>query len=201
VTIERDGDRITKTSTEAVRSPWTTCGDGATAIAAMVGLTVDEACDPRTWGADRSRHCTHVGDLTLIAIRHARDREPLRYQVRIWPAARTHRTASLERNGTEVMRWDIEGTVVAGPPPWDGVPLERGAFLPWIRATFDAAGEEQAMILRRASSIAIGNAFDLDAYPLASDVHPADNTCHTYRPEIAFTARRRVGSSRALEWT
>ncbi|MHB8464591.1 MAG: DUF2889 domain-containing protein [Acidimicrobiales bacterium] len=199
VELDHDGAVVTGARASGIRAPWETCSVGGDAIASMIGLTIDDACNPRSWAADRSLHCTHVADLALLAARHARD-APLRYAVRIWPAARVHRMATLERDGKEVMRWELDGRTVAGPAPWYGISLERDEFLPWIRSTFDAAGVEAAMILRRAASISIGNGFDLDEYATAADVHPADNTCHTYRSEVALTARRTVGSSRALEW-
>jgi hypothetical protein len=200
VTLTLDNGRITSTATTAVRSPWTTCGDGAAAIRSLVGLSLDEAQDPRSWGADRSAQCTHVGDLTVVALRHGRDSGPLHYEVRIWPAARRRRTATLTRNDTMAMTWALDAQTVTGPPPFDSLPLDRTAFLPWVRANLDDDGVEAAMILRRASSIAIGNAYDLDGCAVAADVHAADDTCHTYRADVAFTARRNLGSSRALTW-
>jgi hypothetical protein len=167
----------------------------------MVGLAIDDAADPRTWGADRSLQCTHAADIALLAVRHARDPQPLRFDVRIWPAARTHRVAVVERDGTEAMRWELAGQTVTGPEPWESVSLDRAVFLPWIRRTLDADGIELAMILRRAASISLGNAFDLDSVAVASDVHPPDDTCYTYRDRVAFTARRNVGTTRQHEWT
>lgn len=201
VAVHHDGTTIVDTDVSAVRSPWDTCGDGGSAIRSMVGLSLDDACNPRSWAADRSLHCTHVADLALLSVRHARDAEPVGYEVRIWPAARTHRVATLSNHDVEVMRWELDGRTVTGPPPWNGVSLDRDVFLPWVRSTLDADGEEHAMILRRASSIAIGNAFDLDDVDVASDVHPPDDTCFTYRDSVAFTARRNRGSSRQLEWS
>jgi hypothetical protein len=199
VEIEHDGTTIVDARGTGIRAPWDTCDAGSRAVAAMTGLSIATACDPRSWGADRSAQCTHTADVALLAVRHAHD-AALRYDVRIWPAARTHRLAILERDGHEVMRWELDGAVIAGPLPWDRLPLDRRSFLPWIRAHLDEPGIEQAMIMRRASSIAIGNAFDLDGFAVASDVHPADETCHTYRREVALTARRRTGTSRALQW-
>lgn len=200
VRIIHDGATVGDVEATGVRAPWDTCATGADAIRSMIGLTIGEAGDPRAWGADRSVHCTHVADLALLTVRHALDVQPLRYDVRIWPAARRHRVAVLEHNGSEVMRWELDGPLIAGPSPWDGVALDRSVFLPWIRAGLDAVGVEQAMILRRAATISIGNAYDLDDFAVAADVHAADETCHTYRHEVALTARRVVGASRPLEW-
>ena len=200
VVLQHDGVAFTAATATGIRAPWETCGAGGAAIGALVGITIDDAADPRTWGADRSIHCTHVDDLALLAVRHARG-GAVHYRVRVWPAARAHRTAVLERNGVDVMRWDLDGRVATFVERGDAVSVDRDEFLPWIRSTLDADGIEQAMILRRATSLAIGNAFDLDDYATAVDVHPADETCHTYRAEIALTARRVRGSSRPLEWT
>jgi hypothetical protein len=193
-------DVIQAVTTNAVRSPWTTCADGAAAIRSLIGLSLDEADDPRSWAADRSLHCTHVGDLTLIAVRHGRDPRPLDYRVEIQPAARRRRTATVHCYGEEVMRWDMDAQTIVGPAPFDHLPLDRAAFLPWIRAHLSPGAVEAAMVLRRASSIALGNAFDLDSCSVASDAHGADDTCHTYRAAVVLTARRNVGSSRALTW-
>jgi hypothetical protein len=184
---------IAKVETTAVRAPWTTCATGAAALERMNGLTIAEATDPRTWGDDRSAHCTHAADLALLAVRHATD-ATCRYDATFTPANAHHRTATLTRDGTEVMRWTLDGAAVT--EPFGNLPLDRHAFLPWIRANLDEEGIEHAMILRRAATIAMGNAFDLDAFATAADVHPADNTCHTYRVEIASIARRNKGSSR-----
>jgi hypothetical protein len=172
---------------------------GAAAAASLTGLSLEEASDPRRWALDRSAHCTHVADLALLAVRHADAR--LRYDVGVAPAATPVRTATLSRDGALVMRWDLDGRTIVGPAPFDRLSLDRDEFLPWIRANLSPDEIEYAMVLRRAATLAVGNAFDLDAYATAADVHPADDTCHTYRRDVALTARRNRGTSRALSWS
>ena len=200
VAVNVTGDVIETARTTPIRYPWTTCVVGAAGVASLDGLTLDEAEDPRTWGEDRTKQCIHVADLTLIAIRHARDTTPLHYLIEVAPAARRYRTATMRRNDQEVMRWELDGQMITGPAPFHDLPLDRAAFLAWVRANLTPDQVEAAMALRRAVSIALGNAFDLDSCEMASDVHGPDESCHTYTAAVAFTARRNKGSTRAHVW-
>jgi hypothetical protein len=177
-----------------VRTPWATCVGGIAGAQRLVGLTIAEACDQKRWGHDPSEQCTHVADLCAIAVRHALDGEPLRYEVLVRPPATLDRTAWLFRNGQQRVEWRFEGDRVRTPGPLDAMAPESRDFLMTAREHLDARGLEEVMVLRRACRIAFGCGLDLDDFPTAGDVYGPDGSCHTYRPDIAPIGLRNIGS-------
>jgi hypothetical protein len=184
---------------EGVRYPWDTCPVGAGAVTSLVGTSLAAAVDASRWAADRSGHCVHVVDLTLLAVRHALDSAGTTYEAVVTPGAQRRREATLSRNGGAAMAWSLLGEEVIAPEGYAGLRLAREPFFAWVRARLSAEEQEAAVILRRACYIGVSRGLDLDVYRFAADAHPADESCHTYRADVAARARRMIGSSRATE--
>jgi len=197
--ITHDGCVVQRAEATAVRYPWSSCPLGAAGIASLAGLAIGDAVEPARWAPDRSAHCVHVFDLALLAVRHTADEGPTVYEAVLAPAAGPARRATLWRNGALVLSWSVEGDRITGTGPVTGLSLDRGPFLAWIRANLDAAGQEEATVLRRVCSIGLSRAIDLDRFGAAGDVHPPDRSCYTYRPEVAPVATRMRGSCRPTE--
>lgn len=177
-----------------VRTPWATCVGGIGGAQRLVGLTIAEACDQKRWGYDPTEQCTHVADLCAVAVRHALDVEPLRYDILVRPPATPDRTAWLFRNGEQRVRWSFGNDRIRTAGPLDGLAPESREFVTTAREQLDAGQMEEVMVLRRACRIAYGCGMDLDDFPTAGDVYGPDGSCHTYRVDIAPVGFRNIGS-------
>jgi Protein of unknown function (DUF2889) len=201
VRLTHDGCRVTEATATAVRSPWHSCPVGAAGVRALAGTELAVAGQSRAWVTDRSEHCLHVLDLATVAAAHALDHEPTRYEIVVTPAGGRERVATMRRDGGLLLRWEMDGSTITGPGRFTGVSLERGPFLSWMRAELEPGEYEPVLVMRRACSIAYSRGIDLDAYAYASDTQPVDASCYTFRPDVAFTARRNRGTARATELT
>lgn len=92
------------------------------------------------------------------------------------------------------MSWDLEGMTIAGPAVYAGVPL-RGGFLKWADEHLDPDEAEAALILRRASEIALGRQTPWDELRVAADVGEFMlGVCHSFQPGRAEVALRVKGT-------
>jgi hypothetical protein len=193
--IAHNDGTIERVESAGVRFPWETCAAGAAGARSLVGVTLDDAIDAGTWALDRSAQCVHVVDLSLIAVRHALDTTPTSYEAVVTPGSHRRRRATLTRNGQIVLIWSLDGEDVTGPEPFTGLSLSRSAFFAWIRARLPEPQHEAAVVLRRACYIGVSRGIELDVYANAGDLHAPDESCYTYRTDVALTARRVRGSS------
>lgn len=135
--------RITAIAGRAVRHPWTGCTGAALHLASELKgeLLADVAA------RDPFQHCTHLLDLAIVMAAHAGDPKPSRFDMRIGDRSHDRATATLERNGTESMRWHINGTIIDGPDRFAGRNLKRVSTWKHEYCPEDA---EHATLLRRA---------------------------------------------------
>ena len=180
--LEHDGTVVTAAEGIGIRLPWSTCASGAAGAGLLIGTALRDAGDLNTWAADRSTQCVHVADLVRVAAQHAHDDHDTEYEAVVSPAIGAGRRAVLRENGAVVLDWVIDGEV----PTLDGLSgLDR----------------ERVGVLRRAVHIAPSRCIDLDTFAVANEVRPADSTCFTFRPNVAVSARRMVGTTRRTEET
>lgn len=189
---------VGKVGIEIVRLPWSECPIGAQAVRRLEGTRLDDAVHPHTWTGDRSEHCVHELDLAHLAIVHARDTAPLRYDAVVRPPGDARKQAWLYRDGEIVLHWTIEAgssrdrTTLAliDSGPMTGLTVGGGALLAWAAKHLDARGQEEVAVLRRACHISHGNFIDLDAQEAAGSLREGDNSCYSYRKEIAAVSWR-----------
>jgi hypothetical protein len=161
----------------------------------LIGLPLADAGDRMFWQENKSTNCTHVSDLGQLTVAHALDTEPTRYDMWMFPVDSPRRQIALTKNDLELFDWELQGeTIVAGPMA--GTTLDGRALTARVVEIYGESAVEPAMALRRAASIGMATSMILDNYALAGDIRTPDASCYTYRPEVAFTAKRRVGASR-----
>ena len=191
VSLHHDGRRVTEITTSAHRYPWSTCPAAAGGLESLVGLELDA-----TPALSHSVSCTHIVDLTVLAMRHASaDRDTRRYDVRVPDRFGKRTRAQLLRDGAPLLEWDVVGGSIAGPAPFAGFKLRDRSFSAFIRSELDADTAEAAGVLRRALDISLGRGRDLDPYPSAEPLAEIlGPVCYSFQPEIAPTAGRMVGT-------
>ncbi|MGE3692943.1 MAG: hypothetical protein AB7F98_16335 [Novosphingobium sp.] len=134
---------ITQVKAAALRHPWSECPGAAPHIAGeLTGQLLSEVAN-----RDPFQHCTHLFDLAVLMAAHAHDTAPTRFDMRVADRVEGRTTATLERNGEELVRWLLDDTALSGAEPWHGRDLRQ--LSRWKRE-LDPELAELATLLRRA---------------------------------------------------
>jgi hypothetical protein len=197
VRVEHDGEQVTAITSESVRAPWTTCPSAGAQLQALVATPLSVRCLEVAKRTRSDQHCTHQLDVATLAIAHA---------ARVAANGRTRRqydmvvpfglldgelhTVTLDRDGTRVLAWELEGTRIVAPAPWSEA---TGGFARWADASFDPDTAEAAIVLKRACSIGMSRGMDLDRYPTLADMPGVSPVCWSMQPERAPVAFRNRG--------
>lgn len=191
VTLRHDGRIATGLSVDAVRAPWSPCGDAGAELAELVGAPI--GVRPVTRRADQ--HCTHQIDTACVAVRFAGlDLEWRRFDVTITGYDEPVMHATVERDDGYRLDWTVERHVITAPEPYAGHALGSG-FTTWVLG-LDADEAEAALILRRAAWMSPSRGFSLDDFPTLADTGLGVGVCFAAQPERIHTARRNVGMAR-----
>ena len=198
VTLRHDGARVVAVEGDSHRFPWTTCSAAVEPLRALVGAPLTTMLSALGEHAVARQNCTHLFDLSGLAIAHAArgDAGSRTYDVAIddRDGKRTH--PELRRDGELVLRWELAGRQLLGPPPFENVSL-RGGFIAWAEETLDSDLAEAASILRRACDISLGRVMDLDVFETAEMLgEQVRGTCHSFQPDVMPLAVRVKGQTR-----
>jgi hypothetical protein len=156
VTLDHDGEAITRVAAEMVRAPWSTCPGAVEQLAAtFTGVRLDEAA---TRG-EKQLNCTHLHDMAVIAAAHARDTAPIRYEITVTDRVDAVRIAEITRDGAHVLRLVERDSGIEEPPQAAGKTLFQ--LGDWI-ASLDRDGQEAARLLRWGAIIAHGRAIPME---------------------------------------
>ena len=197
LTLHHDSARVTAVEGDATRYPWSTCPSAVEPLRGVVGAPITRRLTTLGSHVPARSNCTHLFDLSGLAIAHAaRASEGSRtYDATIPDGEGKSTTPELARNGTVVLRWDLVGTTIAGPAPYQDVALRAG-FLAWAEDALDEDEAEAAIVLRRACDISFGRAMDLDVYETAADLGDIMlGTCHAFQPGTIELGRRNKGQT------
>jgi len=197
VRLEHDGTTVTACSGETQRIPWTTCPGAAAELERFRGMRLDHSLLASARHSDPRLHCTHLFDVASLLVTHAAAGRGQRlYRIAI-PERRDGRTtATLIRDGEEVLCWLLHNEAIEDPVPFAGRTLVGGGFARWAETEFDLELAEAAIVLRRACLISLGRGFPLDQIPFASDLgERTAGTCYSFAPERSSDGRRIVGST------
>jgi hypothetical protein len=199
LTLHHDGARVTAVEGDAGRFPWTTCPSAVDPLRSVAGAPIARRLTELGEHVAARSNCTHLFDLAGLAIAHAArgSLEPTRlYDIEIPDRERGRTSPQLSRDGQVLLRWDLEGTMISGPPPYDDIALRAG-FLAWAEERLDEEEAEAAIVLRRACDISFGRAMDLDVYDTAADLGDIMlGTCHSFQPGTIEVALRNKGQTR-----
>ncbi len=186
VVLRHDGVQATSVESQMHRSPWTTCpGAEAQLVETFTGVPLNEF--PAR--GDKPANCTHLYDLALLGAGHARDRNPLVYDIAVSDAIDGVRRAELRRDGETVLGWTEAGFEILEPEELAG--LKLADLQSWIR-TLEPSQGEAARLLRWGNILANGRSIPLEQQSDASRMPP---NCYTFQPGRAAQARR-VGEIR-----
>ncbi len=204
VSLEHRSGIVTDIRMAAPRSPWVTCPGAVEPLRELIGKPLQRRASDIGQLLDMRQQCTHVFDLSGLAMAHAAQQRPdRRYQAIVqdrevlkWNGPFPQfgpTTATLLCDGQQVMFWQIDQGYISGPGPYSSQSLEQG-FRAWTE-TLDEELAEYATILRRAQLVAGGRAIDHDQWESAGS-YVSTPLCYSFQPERSLQAKRNVGSTR-----
>ncbi|MCB2078533.1 MAG: hypothetical protein KDE55_12650 [Novosphingobium sp.] len=184
--IDHSDGCIARVTAQALRTPWTECGGAAGFIAAeLTGELLEDVAR-----RDPYQHCTHLLDLAILASAHAGDTAQTTFDMRVADRVDERTTATFSRDGEEMLRWQLDGTLVVGGPQ-DGLNLRK---LSQWKSELPAEEAEQATVLRRAIYISGGRQFTPPPGLHAVDMGPQRmGVCFNYQLPQAESSTRTEG--------
>jgi len=198
-TLSHDGHHITAVNAETLRIPFNTCAGAIAPIQALVGVAVGS--DPKTVNAaiNPFSNCTHLFDLSVLAIAHAARGDTTRIYDVVVDDERDGQPANAIAylDGKEVLRFKTREWELLDPPELLGKPLFRG-FAAWANDYFQGDEREAAFVLQK--GYFVSSARRIDARKIEGSRgtdHPhIPGACHTYSEGIIEQAVRLVDTVR-----
>jgi hypothetical protein len=184
VTLQHRAGVVVAVRAEQDRAPWSTCSGAIDRI--FEGLEGQPLAAAAAALGDKTRHCTHLYDLALLAAAHAHDDRPLVYDILVSDPVAGRRLSELRRDGQAVMRWTEENDRFTAPAELAGLTLMD--LRDWIEA-LDPRAREAAKLLRWGAMLAHGRRL---LVPQTTDATRFAPNCYTLQPQVARQARRVV---------
>jgi hypothetical protein len=161
--LEHDGARVTAVAGEALRVPLNTCAGALKPLQALVGVALDAPVASIVAGVNPRSNCTHLYDLSLLALAHVSQGDTVRvYDVEVVDQAEEGCPARAEvfLNGVSLHRWQLARMTIVEPQYYAGRPVLRG-FSAWANEAFAGPELEAAMVLSRGIFVACSRMFDM----------------------------------------
>lgn len=203
VGVLHDGARVTAVEGEPRRIPWSTCPGALLPLQEMKGASLDDSVLDLARHTPAKAQCTHLHDLTCLAIAHAGRATTdgpaeRRYDAIVPDRVERRAVCRVGIDGAEVLRWSLEGmrVLAASDPAFEGQSIGSKTFRETIRARTTPEEVEAAWILQRAVFIGLGRQHDFDAMKTARDfADEVGGGCHGFAPERVDQGLRVLGNA------
>ncbi len=196
VDMQVQNGRIASLKGEAPRHPYSLCTSATDRLDLLVGSTLEASAHAVMRLVDPSQQCTHLLELSgLLAAAAARSVPQRRYDIEVPLRVNGRTLATLERDGTRLLAWDVQDLNILGPAPYTGVELRQG-MARWALTHLSQDMAEATLVLRRCAVISLGKNHPLDAQKHAKST----GACYAQQPERAPLALRQVGSTWNFTW-
>lgn len=197
ITLRHQGGVVTAAFAVTLRHPNALCPSASARLTELVGMGLSLSAAAVLQHTDARQQCTHMIDMAGLAVAAAARGTPRRvYTAQVPDRVNGRTTATLWRDGAQVLHWALDRGHIAAPPPFTGLDVGAG-FTGWVAANLPDDEAEAALVLRRAVFIANGRRYDLDREEFLG-TGPLGG-CWAWQPERAGLATRVVGST--LEFT
>ncbi|MBD1555046.1 DUF2889 domain-containing protein [Pseudomonas typographi] len=176
---------------EALRIPYTACAQAMDQVHLLLGMSITRIAHSVTRQTDPQHQCTHLLDLAGLAIASAaRGTSERRYAIQVPQRVDKRTRPTLERDGEQLLVWNVQGMSIKGPAPFVDIDLREG-MARWALNHLPEELAEAALLLRRCTLISMGRMYDLDAQEHASST----GRCFSQQPQRAVHALRMKGST------
>ena len=198
IRLQHDGVVVTDVLSESVRHPFTTCPDASQPLRRAIGLRLDADGLTQRQRLEPGANCTHLFDMTILALAHAADVGLDRlYEITIDDERDGLIRSRIECNGETIHDWQVRDQVVEAPDAYAGQPIMRG-FYAWASQAFTGMPLEAAVALQRGFFVGQSRRYvsrPIELYPAISDGVP-DGVCYSYNHGVVERALRINGSIR-----
>lgn len=198
LTLRHDGVCVTAVEPEAIRHPFTTCPEALAVIARVVGHSLDADAQALRQRLVPGDNCTHLFDMTVLALAHVGDIGLRRdYDIAVDDEREGMTFARIACDGAWVHQWQVRRHVIEEPAVLSGRPVMRG-FFAWAAEAFEGMPLEAAMALQRGYFVAQARrsiSLPIEQHPAAGDGMP-DGVCYSYNAGVVQRALRIHGSVR-----
>jgi hypothetical protein len=193
--IYRDG-KVLDVKPQFMRIPFTTCDGAWKPLQNLVGAAINSTPSVLLAIAPPLSNCTHLHDLTLLAIAHTQRLETIvQYDIEVTDAVDHVSHLRVWRSGDDgermlVHHWQSKNYMLVDPPELKDKPLFMG-FSRWANEKFSGIANEAAFVLQKGNLVSIGRMLDVDAMQgsRAADEN-GSVSCFTYSPPNNAIATR-----------
>ena len=202
-TVFHDSKQVTAIEAEALRIPLSTCAGALNPIQALVGtklnadtLSISRQVNPRA-------NCTHLYDLTVLAIHHCQRGETLRqFDVSIPDEKDGPTEVTVTLNGEPLLNWTIANWFVVSEGKAKGRSLGKG-FSKWASELYSGDEQEAVFILQKGYFVSGARRFDIQQLEGLSVTELSDmaGVCYSYTPGVVEGAVRTTGNIRDFTHT
>ncbi|WP_101757880.1 DUF2889 domain-containing protein [Oceanicoccus sp. KOV_DT_Chl] len=196
--VYHDGQQVTDIQAEALRIPLTTCTGAVEPIKALIGTDLNSSTLDIHRQVSINANCTHIYDLTLLAIAHCRRGNTERiYDVAVEDEAGTTSEATVHLNQQLIHKWQTKDFAVLEPQAIAGKPMMKG-FTLWANDTFDGDDREAAFVLQKGYFVAQARIYDMDKLDGVAAVNNETmlGVCYSYSADVVGNAFRTSKTTR-----
>lgn len=169
---------ITGARSVTLRQPNNFCEAAGGRLAELVGKPLSDRAASVMAYTDARQQCTHQFDIAALSVAAITNRRALRrYGVCVPDRVDGRTCAWVERDGEEVLRWNIDGSMITGPGVFAGRDIGSG-FTAFVQ-TLDKDEAEAALVLRRAVFVSIGRKYAIGELSSRGPV----GGCWAWQPE------------------
>jgi hypothetical protein len=185
-TLYHDGQVITAVETGFHRYTLQTCPGASAPLQALVGMRIDTPTRELFANGRARQNCTHMLDLTWLAMHHAR-RGGVEwiYDVAIPDALSGPLHGTLSRNGSVVQQWQVEDQRIVAPSPLAGQSV-GGGLTRWLTdgSGFSELEIEECLVLAKGFFMVGARRFKMMEGPLSDTYRDAvRGVCYGYAAE------------------
>lgn len=199
-TVHYADGKVTGIEPQFMRIPFTTCDGAFRPLQQLIGAQVSSTTSALLSLAPPLSNCTHLHDLTLLAITHSqRNSSIVQFDVEVTDAVNGVSDLRVWRSENDGARklmhhWQSKNYVLSSPAELKDKPLFMG-FSRWANETFSGLENEAAFVLQKGNLVSIGRMLDVDGMAGSRAIDEnASVSCFTYSPPNNAIATR-VGNT------
>ena len=197
-TVAHNSAIVTDICGEAIRVPHTTCEGAMAPIKALIGVPLNTGNAAFSAITHPRANCTHLYDLTTLAIAHCSRGDITRqYDIIINDEKNGIIEARALINQRPIHHWTIRDNKIENPTELAGQPVMKG-FFSWASSTFSEDQREAAFALHKGYFVSIARRWDMrvmEGQPV-TDYDSRPGVCYSYSEGVVENAYRRRNSIR-----